>query len=144
MHPREIVKALNRNLEKEYASALFYIQTMNLVDTLKERRLKNIISRLAEDEMRHAERLADRIAEMGGKSSWHLAPFERKNTLRESIEQIIADEDDAIREYTELMSKTEEEPKLWITLKEIVDEEKGHRARAEALLKANVTLFGTT
>jgi len=141
MHNQEIIKALNRNLEKEYASVLFYLQIVNLVDAFKERRLKTIISRLSEDEVRHAEKLAERITELGGKSSWRVAHFEKKRTLKESIEQIIASEDEAIGDYTELMSKTEDEPKVWITLKEIVEEEIGHRTRAEALLRANATLF---
>ena len=142
MNDFEIVKVLNRNLEKEYGSVLLYIQFMNLVETAKERGLKNIVSRLAEDEMRHAEKISDRIVEMGGEPSWRVSPFDRKSNLRESIEQIIASEEDAIREYTSLISKIEDLPKVWITLKEILEDEKSHRTRTEALLRANISLFG--
>jgi len=136
MQSDEIVDALNRNLEKEYGSVLLYIQISNEPQISKNKNMKKILSQLAEDEMRHAERLADRLAVMGKKSSWHIAQFERKQTLRENIIQIIKSEEDSIKEYTILIEELHDQPDFQQTMKTILAEEKGHKARAEALLKS--------
>jgi len=72
MELEEIVVALNRNLEKEYASVFLYIQFSGDSRISKDPELPRIISALAEDEMGHAEKLADTIAEIGG--AVHMTP----------------------------------------------------------------------
>jgi len=138
----EIVAALNRNLEKEYASVLLYIQFSGDPRISKDPELPRIISVLAEDEMRHAEKLADTIAEIGGKSSWHLAPFDRKKTLRESIQRIANLEDEAIREYSALIARLGDRPKIQQALEGMLNDERRHKAQTERILKSHEALLG--
>ena len=141
MEPEEIIAALNRNLENEYGSVLFYIQFSSQPAISREPKLSKVISGLAADEMRHAEYLADQIALMGGKSSWQVAPFERKNTLKENLELIIEIEEEAIREYTELIEKLDDRPAIQNALREILEDEKAHRAKTEKILRTRSKLL---
>jgi len=142
MELEEIVAALNRNLEKEYASVLLYIQFSGDPRISKDPELPRIISGLAEDEMRHAEKLADTIAEIGGKSTWHLAPFDKKKTLRESLERIVHLEAEAMKEYSALIARLANMPRIQRALEEMLRDEKRHKAQTERILKRHKALPG--
>jgi len=143
MNKEAIIAALNRNLKREYASVLFYIHTSNQPDIYKNRMIKDILSRLAEEEMRHAEKIADKISEMGGKSTWEIIPFDKKKTLWESLESIVQSEEESIREYTDLIEKLPDDLSLKRVLQSILNDEKNHRAKGEMLIRANAALLGS-
>jgi len=132
----EIVKTLNENLSKEYGAVLLYIELRKLPLMARNAGKSALISELAEDEMRHAEMLADQIANLGGKSTWRITPFERKSTVKDTLKQIIESEEQAIRDYTELIDRLSGQPTLREIVMSILEDEKRHKGRTENLLKS--------
>lgn len=141
MERDEIVEALNLNLEKEYASVLLYMQFAGDPRLSREPAISTIMSRLAEDEVKHADRLADTIKGIGGKVSWRVTPFERKKTLRESLERIVQLEAEAIEEYASLMERLTDKPTIRSTLLPMLEDERAHKAQTERLLHENLALL---
>ncbi len=129
----EIVAELNRNLETEYGSVLHYIRFSSQSAISGNAEISGIISRLAEDEMRHAEQLADKVAEMGGESTWRVKPFVREGTLSESLDQIIESEVRAIDGYSALIAKLSDQPKIQSMLLSILEDERVHKVTTEGL-----------
>jgi bacterioferritin len=138
----EIIEALNDNLSKEYGAVLLYIDIRRQSTMSGNKKVTNLISDLAQDEMSHAEMLADKIAEMGGTSTWQIKPFERRRTVKESLELVVESEKKAIRDYSELIKKLDRQPILQDTLRVILEDEKRHKERTENLLRMNPRLFG--
>jgi bacterioferritin len=132
----EIIKAFNDNLSKEYGAILLYIELRKLPLMARNAKTAALISGLAEDEMHHAELLADKIAGLGGKSTWQIEPFDRKPTVRETLIQIIESEEQAIEDYSNLIDRLAGQPKLREMLNVILEDEKRHKGRTEDLLKS--------
>jgi bacterioferritin len=132
----EIVEAFNENLTKEYGAILLYIELRKLPLMARNVKTAALISSLAEDEMHHAEMLADKIASLGGKSTWQIAPFERKSTVKETLIQIIESEEQAIEDYSDLIDRLADQPKLREMLIAILEDERRHKGRTEELLKS--------
>jgi bacterioferritin len=132
----EIIEAFNENLTKEYGAILLYIELRKLPLMARNVKTAALISSLAEDEMHHAEMLADKIASLGGKSTWQIAPFERKSTVKETLIQIIESEEQAIEDYSNLIDRLADQPKLREMLIAILEDERRHKERTEDLLKS--------
>lgn len=141
MKVQDIIVALNGNLGKEYASVLIYMQFSGDPRVSRESRIVRMFSHLAEDEMRHAEKLAKTIAEIGGEPSWQVAPFERMATLKESLELIVKLETEAVKEYSSLIEKLSDRPTIRMMLESMLEDEKIHKAQTERLLGGNLPLL---
>jgi len=132
----EIIEAFNENLSKEYGAILMYIELRKLPLMSKNVKIASIITDLAEDEMRHAEMLADKIAGLGGKSTWQIAPFNRKATIKDTLIQIVDSEEKAIEDYSYLIDRLTAQPTLREMLIAILEDEKIHKKKTEYLLKS--------
>jgi len=131
----EIIDAFNENLAKEYGAVLLYIELRKLPIMAKNVKIAALLSHLAEDEMRHAEMLADNIANLGGKSTWKIAPFDRITSVKAALTQIIKCEEQAIEDYGRLLENLDGQPKLQEMLVSILDDEKHHKKKTEEIMK---------
>ncbi len=134
----EIIAAFNDNLSKEYGAILLYIELRKQPSIARIKKTAALISILAEDEMHHAEMLADKIAQLGGRSTWEITPFERKTTVRESLIQIVESEEQAIKDYSSLTKRLTGQPNLQEMLAIIIDDERRHKEKTEELLESEV------
>jgi len=131
----EIIKSFNENLSKEYGAVLLYIELRRQPLLAMNMETAAMISSLAEGEMRHAEMLADKIASLGGNSTWRIAPFDRKSTIKGTLRQVVASEEQAIEEYSSLIDRLPGQPKLQEMLITILEDEKRHKGKTEELLR---------
>ena len=103
-------------------------------ETRKE--MKKLLAEI-QDELRHAQFLADKIAALGGKPTTQPAPVPEAATPRAMLEAVLQAEKETIARYVERMKQAEAYGDYGLAndLQEIISEETRHKEETEKLLK---------
>ena len=105
---KKLIDLLNKDLEKEYAAAIQYI---NHAATMSGAAYGDIIKELkvhVTEEIAHATILADQIDFLGGKPSVNVAEVHTAAKNDKMLQQDLAGEEGAIKRYKERISQAEE------------------------------------
>ena len=99
--------------------------------------LKEFFLAEIQDELRHAQFLADKIAALGGKPTTQPAPVPEAATPRAMLEAVLQAEKETIARYVERMKQAEAYGDYGLAndLQEIISEETRHKEETEKLLK---------
>lgn len=94
------------------------------------------LKKIAITEMRHAERIAERISYLGGETKTELPPFKLGDSLRDILEIDKKQEETAIQLYTGIISKAKEENDETTAkmFKQILSDEEKHHKKFSILL----------
>ena len=105
----EMLKVLNFLLEYEYKAMMQYLQNSYLVLGQRRETMKAWLQKMAQEEMMHAARVADKIVSLGGTPSLEIPPVKVASNVREIIKLALATEEgaaDAYRKALPLIEKT--------------------------------------
>ena len=133
---KELIDLLNKDLEKEYAAAIQYI---NHAATMSGAAYGDIIKELkihVNEEIAHATILADQIDFLGGKPSVDVGKIHISENNDEMLQQDLNGEEDAIKRYKERIVQAEalQEFALAQQLRNILAQEQEHAMDLQSAL----------
>ena len=132
----ELIDLLNKDLEKEYAAAIQYIQHAAVMTGAKYGDIIKELKVHANEEIAHALVLADQISYLGGVPAIEVEKIYIDEDNDTMLEQDLAGEEDAIRRYKERVKQAEElqEYALSQQLRSILAQEQEHAMDLESAL----------
>lgn len=136
MDDPKLVEALNRMLAQEHACAIRYATHAALVAGPYSETVSARLKEIGTDELLHAEKLRDRILALGGMPTMEVSKEDLKaaTTLDSILEVNIAEEEAAIRGYTEILERISmSNVILFQTVQEIIRDEQEHLEELDAL-----------
>lgn len=131
MQTQEIVSNLNKALQLEYSDVFLYSREAELIKD-KDKVISLLFEQFGLMEVRHADLLARRIFQLGGKPAWDFYLLQNKNDLKDILNWHIDYETKAVDFYGRLVEQVDEETK--ILLRGIRAEEEVHRDKIKELL----------
>ncbi len=106
---RQLAELLNRAVARELQVSIQYMWQHVLWRGTKGFAIKDELKKIAIAEMKHAERIAERLNYLGGRPTTKPTPIVIGDNLREMIEQDVRDEEGAIELYREIVALARKE-----------------------------------
>lgn len=132
MKKKELIRLLNQDLSGEIEAILIYMRNSFVTGDCKPSRTMEEIAR---DEMRHADKLAEMIVDLGGIPSMTYRKLDfGKKGVTGYLRRIITLEKEAVTMYRKHIIAIPDE-KIKKLLTHILHEEEGHLENANKLLK---------
>ncbi len=134
--PKELIDALNLDRAYELAAIIQYMGHHYEVEGIESAEIQSIFKEVALDEMKHAEKLAERIVYLGGVPVQKPVNIKRGGSIKEMIKDDLEGEYEAIERYKEHIKLCEKlgDPVTRRLLEDILSDEEGHADRWETLL----------
>ncbi|MFQ6058389.1 MAG: bacterioferritin [Anaerolineae bacterium] len=129
MTNEELMEALNRDLAGELQAIVQYLQHSYVVLGLNRLPISELLEDIAEDEMKHAKALAERIVGMGGIPTVEPRPIQQSTSIREMLQYDLEAEKGALADYAQRIKEAETAGEMGtaLMLEDIlVDEQKHH------------------
>jgi bacterioferritin len=133
---KRIIEALNVARAAELAAISQYMGHHYEARGIESAAVKDIFKETAVDEMKHAEKLAERIVSLGGIPTRKIDPVKRGGTLKEMLKDDLALEKSAIKRYKEQIKLCEklDDTTTRRILEDILMDEEGHSDEFSGLL----------
>lgn len=130
MKTDEIISKLNEALQMEYSDIFLYPREAKLIE---DKDISSIFEHFGLMEVRHADLLAMRILNLGGKPEWDFFLLKELTELEDILKRHRDYEGKVVALYAKLIPEVDDETR--IILRGIREEEKGHLETIEDLLK---------
>lgn len=134
MQTHEIIFNLNQALQLEYSDLFLYPREAKLIAE-KDAVAASMFEKFGLMEVRHADLLARRIIELGGKPVWDFLLLQDKNDLKDILNRHIEYETKGTNFYARLLEEVDDETK--ILLRGIKAEEQMHLDKIRELSVKN-------
>lgn len=133
---QKIIDALNKDREDEISAIMQYMKHHYEGEGMESPAILEIFKSTAKDEMNHAEMLAERIVYLGGIPTKNMSPIAEGGDLKKMIQDDLAKENMAIKQYKEHIKLAMEENDYTTRhmLEEILSEEEEHADTFETTL----------
>lgn len=133
---QRIIDALNKDREDELSAIIQYMKHHYEGEGMESPEILNIEKDIAIAEMRHAEKLGERINYLGGTPTKDMSPIAEGGDIRKMVQDDLAKENAAIRQYKEHIKLAAEEgdPTTRLMLEEILKEEEDHANTWETII----------
>jgi bacterioferritin len=132
-----LIEALNKDRADELAAILQYMGHHYTAEGIESPSIIEIFKKTAIDEMKHAEKLAERIVYLGGEPVQKASPTIKKGgDLKKMVQDDLDAENMAIKNYKEHIKLAEELGDYGTKhlLEEILEDEEGHADEWETIL----------
>ncbi len=128
MSRKKIIDALNKDLSDELAAILQYMQHHYMAEGIDSPTIVEIFKKIAIDEMKHAEMLAERIAYLGAEPTMTLSRVKKGGNLRKMVKDDLDSENETIKQYKDHISLCEDlkDPSTRLMLEKILSDEENH------------------
>jgi bacterioferritin len=125
---KELLDMLNQAIAREIQVSIQYMWQHVLWGGVKGFATKDAFKEIAVEEMKHAEKIAERLYYLGGTPTTKPTPIVVGNTLKERIEQDIKDEQGAIEMYTKIieLARKEGDEVTNLMFRHILEDEEDH------------------
>lgn len=133
----ELNELLNKAISREIAVSVQYMWQHVMAIGMKSPEVKDVFEDIAIEEMKHAEKIAQRLFYLGGIPTTKPSPINVGKTLSEMVEKDLESENEAIELYLEIIRIAQEEKDTTTRLlfEEILTEEEEHKHTFTILLK---------
>lgn len=133
----ELIELLNKAVAREIAVSVQYMWQHVMAIGMKSPEVKDIFEDIAIEEMKHAEKIAERLFYLGGVPTTKPSPIKVGNSLSDMVENDLEAENEAIGLYMEIIRVAQEENDTTTRLlfEEILTEEEEHKHTFTILLK---------
>ncbi len=133
----ELLEMLNTAISRELQVSIQYMWQHVMWKGTKAFAVKDELKKIAITEMKHAEKIAERLAYLGGIPTTKPEPIFVGESLREMIERDKMDEEGAIKLYREIISRARNEGDEVTEqlFKEILADEEEHHDTFVSLLE---------
>jgi bacterioferritin (cytochrome b1) len=130
----KLLGLLNKAFETEYNDVFLYLRE---ADRFRKKivsgdKLGIIFDKFSLMELHHADRIAAKIIQAGGKVLWEFKPFEQSSSLRDILNRHTGKEKYAIALYNEILRLcSERDADFKLIIRGIIEEETEHLAKVE-------------
>ncbi len=133
---KELFWLLSSAFEDEYADVFLYLKEADLFKKkiVNGERLADLFEGFSAQELRHADRLAMKMLEMGRSPAWSFRLLPVKSSLNEALRDHVARETNCFHLYNEIL-KVNDDPDFELIIKGIRDNEKEHLDKCVDILK---------
>lgn len=133
----ELLDLLNKAIAREIGVSIQYMWQHVMAMGMKSPEIKDIFRDIAIVEMKHAEKIAERLFYLGGIPTTKPTPIKVGDSLEEMIENDLQAENEAIEMYKEIIDKAseKEDSTTRLLFEEILAEEEEHKHTFTILLK---------
>ncbi len=133
---QKIIDALNKDRENELSAIIQYMKHHYEGEGMESPEILDIEKDIAMAEMKHAETLGERINYLGGTPTKNMSPIAEGGDIRKMVQDDLAKENAAIKQYKEHIKLAAEEgdPTTRLMLEEILKEEEDHANTWETIL----------
>ncbi len=137
MASKELMDLLNEAIAREIQVSIQYMWQHVLWKGVKGFAVKEEFEKIAIEEMKHAEAIAERLAYLGGKPTTKPAPIFVGDSLKEMLQQDVKDEENAIQLYRKIIHKAQEEEDFTTArlFRKILQDEEEHHDTFSGLLE---------
>jgi bacterioferritin len=137
MDKKALIKALNQDLAGELQAIIQYLTYSAKVTGPWRPQLVTFMQTEVQDELLHAQFLADKIAALGGDPTTEPLPVPPADDPKQMLEAILAAELQAGKDYTERAQQADAfgDKGLAVQLEDMVRDETGHAEETQKLLK---------
>ena len=137
MTKQEMIENLNEDQAGELGAIIQYLTYAAKTTGPSRPQLSQFFLGEVADEQLHAQYLANKIVALGGEPATVPRPVPAAATNREMVEQVLAAERQATRDYTERARQAEElgDKGLVVQLEDMVRDETTHSEETERLLR---------
>jgi bacterioferritin len=132
-----LITALNQDCMDELQAIIQYMVDHMMGEGMTSPAAVEIFKSHAMSEMKHYERLAERVIYLGGVPATSVGPFKKGGTLKEMIEKALLDERKAIKQYRQhiVLAAKHDDPPTRLLLEQILLEEEDHAHELEILVE---------
>ena len=133
----EMIALLNRDLAGEFGAIIQYLTYAAKATGPYRPQLAQFFLGEVADEQTHAQYLANKIVALGGEPTTEARPTPAAATNREMVEQVLAAELLATRDYTERAQQAEAfgDKGMAVQLEDMVRDESTHAEETERILR---------
>ena len=123
-----MLKLLNEAVARELQVSTQYMWQHVLWSGIEGFAVKDELKKIAIEEMKHAEAIAERLSYLGGRPTTQPNPIFVGKNLKEMIERDKKDEEDAIDLYRKIVEKAQEEKDITTArlFRKILEDEEEH------------------
>ena len=134
---QKIINALNKDREDELSAIIQYMKHSYEGDGMESPEILEIFKKISIDEMKHAEKLGERINYLGGIPTKSASLIMEGGNLKDMIKDDLTKENSAIKQYKEHIKLAVEEDDVTtrLMLEKILSEEEGHANTLESILE---------
>ena len=134
MNQEKLIQALNQDLADELSAITQYMWHHVMAEGMESAAVADLFKKTSVDEMKHAEALAERIDYLGGTPITKPSEIKMGGNLTKMIQDDLAAELKAIKNYKEHIKLCEDDPVTRRMLEEILEDEEGHENEWKTLL----------
>ena len=133
----ELIELLNKSIAREIGVSVQYMWQHVMAMGMKSPEVKDIFKDIAIDEMKHAEKIADRLFYLGGIPTTKPTPIKVGGSLEEMVEHDLEAENEAIEIYRKIIDLASEkgDSTTRLLFEEILTDEEEHKHTFTILLK---------
>ena len=133
----ELLELLNKAIAREIGVSVQYMWHHVMAMGMKSPEVKDIFEDIAIEEMKHAEKIAERLFYLGGTPTTKPTPIKVGGSLKEMVEADLEAENEAIEMYRKIidMASENEDSTTRLLFEEILTEEEEHKHTFTILLK---------
>lgn len=137
MDKQALIDALNEDLSGELQAIVQYLTYSAKVTGPYRPQLAGFMQTEIQDELGHAQYLADKIVALGGQPTTEVPPIPQADTSKAMLEAILEAEKRAVKNYITRAEQANEygDKGLAVQLEDIVRDETSHSEETEKLLK---------
>lgn len=137
MDKKTLIENLNKDLAGELGAIIQYLTYAAKATGPYRPQLSEFFLTEVADEQLHAQFLANKIVALGGEPATEPRPVPAANSNKEMLEQVLAAERQATKDYTERASQAEAfgDKGLMVQLEDMVRDESGHSEETERILR---------
>jgi bacterioferritin len=134
---KELLELLNQSIAREIQVSIQYMWQHVQWGGVKGFSVKSELQSIAVQEMKHAEKIAERLYYLGGTPTTKPDPIFVGETLKEMIEQDVKDEANAVKLYNKVIekAKAEKDETTNHLFRDILEEEEDHHDTFTTLLE---------
>jgi bacterioferritin len=133
----ELLELLNKAIAREIGVSVQYMWQHVMAMGMKSPEVKDIFEDIAIEEMKHAEKIAERLFYLGGTPTAKPTPIKVGGSLEEMVEEDLEAENEAIELYSKIIELTSEneDSTTRLLFEEILTAEEEHKHTFTILLK---------
>ncbi len=133
----ELIELLNKAIAREIGVSVQYMWQHVMAMGMKSPEVKDIFEDIAIEEMKHAEKIAERLFYLGGIPTAKPTPIIVGGSLENMVEKDLEAENEAIELYREIidLAAEEEDSTTRLLFEEILTDEEEHKHTFTILLK---------